>query len=196
VSGSADSLVARVVGAQRWLTVIYRLDLDLDAARCVVDPACAREWLPPGSPRTGVVIVDEGDQAFAGIYFDPADADDEDAVLEETSHLLCLAWHAAQDRPVSRLQLELQSEVDRYAVTRLRGGDRFAHFRGFRWAEGLGPRALERYVNAHRTGQRTCQAFERRHPLRADTPGLLSDLRRYYRAPAAAKWSASVTSPL
>ncbi|NNL84566.1 MAG: hypothetical protein HKP27_02890 [Myxococcales bacterium] len=182
------SLLARVAGAQRWLQAIYRLDLELDAARCVVAPACARRWLPQGSPRTGVVVVDEGEEAFAGIYVDPADAQDDAAVLEETSHLVCLAWHAAQNRPVSRLQLELQSEIDRYAVMRLRGRDPFAHFRSFRWADGLGPRALERYVTAHRKGRRSCEALERRHPLRADTPSWLAELRRYYRAPAAEKW--------
>ena len=183
------TLATRVAGAQRWLTAIYRLDLDFDAASCVVEPERAREWLPPGSPRTGLVVVDEGAELFAGIYLDPADADDEQAVLEETSHLVCLAWHAAHDRPVSRLQLELQGEVDRYAVARLRGGDPFAHFRSFRWADGIGPRAQERYARAHRAGLRTCEAFERRHPLRADTPALLGELRRYYRAPSAAKWS-------
>lgn len=182
-------LAARVAGAQRWLMAIYRLDLELDAARCVVEPARALELLPPGSPRTGVVVVDHGDEVFAGIYVDPADVEDDDAVIEETSHLVCIAWHAAHDRPVSRLQLELQSEIDRYAVARLRGRDRFAHFDGVRFAEGLGPRARARYVNAHRAGRRTCEALERRHPRRADTPALLADLRRYYRASVSAKWS-------
>ncbi|MBW2269649.1 MAG: hypothetical protein JRH16_13830 [Deltaproteobacteria bacterium] len=171
-----------MAGAQRWLTAIYRLDLELDAARCVVEPECAREWLPPGSPRTGLVVVEQGNEAFAGIYVDPSDAEDENAVLEETSHLVCLAWHAAHDRPVSRLQLELQSEVDRYAVARLRGRDGFAHFRGFRWAAGMSVGARRRYRAAQRAGLRTCVALERRHPGRADTPGWLAELRRYYRA--------------
>jgi hypothetical protein len=76
------------------LQAIYRLALELEAARCVGEPAFARRWLPADSPLTGVV-VDAGEEAFAGIYVDPADAQDDDAVLEETSHLVCLAWHAA-----------------------------------------------------------------------------------------------------
>jgi hypothetical protein len=192
VSGSAREVARRVAGAQRWLTAIYRLDLELDAARCVVTPETARQWLPPDSPRTGLVVLEQGGEVFAGIYLDPSDAADEDAVLEETSHLVCLAWHAARDQPVSRLQLELQGEVDRYAVARLRGRDGLAHFRGFRWAAGMGPAARRRYRAAHRVGLRTCSALERRFPQRADTPGWLSELRRYYRAAASDKLSGQV----
>lgn len=189
MSAATASLARRVAGAQRWLAAIYRLDLELDAARCVVAPEAARAWLPPDSPRTGLVVVEQGGEAFAGIYVDPSDAEDEDAVLEETSHLVCLAWHAARDRPVSLLSLELQSEIDRYAVTRLRGGDGLAHFRGFRWAAGMSGGARRRYRAAHRVGLRTCSTLERRYPRRADTPGWLAELRRYYRSPAGDKLS-------
>lgn len=184
-------LVARVARAQEWLTAIYRLELELDAASCVVEPEQARDLLPPGSPRTGLVVVEERDEAFVGLYIDPADAADDDAVLEETSHLVCLAWHAAHGRRVSRLHLELQSEVDRYAVARLRGGDAFAHFRGFRFSRGLGGEERRRYGEAHRVGLRTCRTLHLRFPERADTPALLAELRRYYRAAQDAKLRAA-----
>jgi len=103
-------------------------------------------------------------------------------VVEETSHLLCLAWHAAHDRPVSRLTLELQGEVDRYVVARLQGRDGFDHFSGFSWAAGMDTATRELYSAAHRSALRYCRVLARRFPERADTPALLSELRRFYRA--------------
>ena len=37
--------------------------------------------------------------------------------LEGVSHFLCLAWHAAFDRPVTLLELELQGEIDKYMAS-------------------------------------------------------------------------------
>jgi hypothetical protein len=38
------------------------------------------------------------------------------------------------------------------------------------------------YQTAHGTALRYCRALTRRFPLRCDTPALLSELRRFYRA--------------
>jgi len=174
-------LRAAVARAERWLTRIYRLDLPVAAAHCVISPEAARKLLPASAPRTGLVVVDEGDTVELGLYVDPRDAADPDTVIEETSHLLCVAWHAAHDRRVSRLTLELQSEVDRYAVARLQGRDGFRHFERFAWAGHLDAAGRELYATAHRAGLRYCRTLARRYPERADTPGLLAELRRYYR---------------
>jgi hypothetical protein len=109
-------LLQAVVEAQRWITSIYRLDLDLRAEQFVVDPGTALRLLPPDSPRSGLVVVEEPAEISVGIYIDAADVDDPWTVIEETSHLLYLAWLADRDWSVSRLVLEFQSEVDRYAV--------------------------------------------------------------------------------
>jgi hypothetical protein len=168
--------------AQRWLSGIYRLDLAIRAEQCVLSPESARALLSDGAPRTGVVAVEEDGALRLGLYVDPGDHDDPDAVVEETSHLLCLAWHAVHDRPVSRLMLELQSEVDRYAVARLQGRDGFRHFERFSWAPGLDARDRDIYEEAHRAGLRYCRSLARRFPTRSDTPRLLDALRRFYRA--------------
>lgn len=171
-----------VATAERWLTAIYRLDLEVRAAEFVVTPAEAFRWLPEDAPRTGVVVVDSDDDVQLGLYVDPRDASDPDAVVEETSHWLCLAWHAAHDRPVSRLILELQGEVDRYIVARLQGRDGFGHFSGFAWAAEMDDATRDLYRTAHSAALRYCRALARRFPARADTPALLSELRRFYRA--------------
>ena len=107
---------------------------------------------------------------------------DSATLIEETSHWVCLAWHAACGRPVSRLLLELQSEVDRYAVAWLCGQDGFQHFRQFSWADGMDASTRQRYETAHRTALRYCRSLARRFPTRSHVPGLLAELRAFYRA--------------
>jgi hypothetical protein len=62
--------------------------------------------------------------------------------LEETSHWIAVVWHAAQARPVSALLLELQADVDRYAVARTaHAPDPLQHFAQLRLHAGLSPRS-------------------------------------------------------
>jgi hypothetical protein len=180
-----------VAAAQRSLSAIYDLDLDLRAEHFVMEPRRARQLLPPGSPRSGVLVMETAEELELGLYIDPRDRRDPDTIVEETSHLLCLAWHAAHQRPVSPLLLELQAEVDRYAVARLGGGDGLGHFRDFHWAAWMDAAVRHRYRTAHLSAQRFCRGLERRFPRRADTPSLLSELRRFYRASRAEKLGAA-----
>jgi hypothetical protein len=180
--GARDvALLRAIAAAQRWITSIYRLDLDLRAEQFVVDPDVARELLPPASPRSGLVVVEAPAELRVGIYIDAADAADPWAVIEETSHLLYIAWLADREWSVTRLVLELQSEIDRYAVARLHGNDGLAGFERFHWCSWMDRDARERYAIAHRRAHDYCRRLERRFPQRADTPALLAELRRFYR---------------
>jgi len=180
---SLRGLAGRLAVVQRWLTAIYRIDLEHQAHRFVMPPERARELLPERSPRSGVLVLEEDETLWLGVYVDARDRRDARALVEETSHWVCLAWHAAHGRRVSRLQLELQGEVDQYAVSRLRGRDPLRHFRDFRWDGWLEPSDRERYEVAHRVAHRYCRDLSRRYPGRADTPALLHELRSFYRAP-------------
>jgi len=184
-------LLRAVEQAQRWITSIYRLELDLRAEQFVVDPDTALRLLPPNSPRSGLVVVDEGAEVSVGIYIDAADAGDAWTVIEETSHLLYLAWLADRRWSVSRLVLEFQSEVDRYAVARLNGRDGLACFEGFAWCDWMDAPTRERYAIAHTRARAYCRSLERRYPRRPDTPALLSELREFYRATPDQKLSAA-----
>jgi hypothetical protein len=176
--------------AARFLIDLYRLDLDLEASRFVIEPDLARQILEDreggpageGSPRSGVLVVDDEEGAQVGLYLHPDDVKDPDVVVEETSHLLYLAWHAIRDLPVSRLLLEIQGEVDRYVVARLSGRDAFGHFREFEWETWMGEDARSSYATAHRVARRYCEGLAARFPGASDTPALLRELRRYYRA--------------
>jgi hypothetical protein len=180
--GPPEALLDAVAAAQRWITSIYQLELDLCAEHFVVDPETALAWLPPDSPRSGVVVIEDPTEISLGLYVDAEDANDPWTVLEETSHLLYLAWLADRDWSVSRLVLEFQSEVDRYAVVRASGEDGLEHFEGVEWADWMDASARALYATAHRGAHRYCRSLERRYPRRADMPGLLAELRCFYRS--------------
>jgi hypothetical protein len=177
-----SELARAVVRIAAWLSDVYALELELDLARCVIEDDRADELLPEDAPRTGVVVVEEADDLWLGLYVDPRDRDNTGTLIEETSHLLCVAQHAVWQLPVSLLALELQAEVDRFVFRRLRGGDPMAHFRGVEWRSGLDVASRVRYRAAHECGQRYCEQLMRRFPLRRDIPAMLSELRGFYRA--------------
>ena len=191
-----EVLAGRVGRIGRWLADVYALDLEIEPERFVLSlPAeSARALLPAGS-RSGVLVLEEDDEIQIGLHVDPAERDDDGTVVQETSHLVCLAWHASRDLPVSQLLLELQADVDRFVFARLAagrsGGDALDHFERFRWAPGLTPARLERYQLAHERADRYCRGLVRRFPQRGDTPALLSALRRFYRASPADKLGAA-----
>ena len=118
---------------------------------------------------------------WLGVYLDARDETDVGTLVEETSHLLCLAWHALQERLISRLCLELQADVDRYALARLTGGVALEHFERVRFLPSTDSAFRERYRTSHRAAYRYCRGLSRRFPERADTPGLLDELRAFYR---------------
>ncbi len=193
MSRSVEVAVGRVAG---WLAAVYALDLGIRAEDFVLSLSSerARELLPPGC-RSGVLLVEEADEARLGLYLDPEDHDNEGTLVEETSHLVCLAWHAARELPVSRLLLELQAEVDRFVFSRLAGRhserDALYHFEHFHWADGIDPAARSRYELAHERAHQCCRSLSDRFPRRSDTPALLSELRRFYRSSPGAKLRAA-----
>jgi len=174
-------LVDRIASAQQRLSAIYRLEIALEARDFLIAPDAARDQLGSEAPRTGLLAVEEEGELWLGLYFDPADAADPAAVLEETSHWLAVVWHTLQSARISPLVLELQAEIDRYAVVRTAGGDALGHFRRVRWLPDLDPDQRDRYRTAHAAAFRYCRRLEKRYPRRADLPGLLNELRRFYR---------------
>jgi len=179
-----------VAAAARLLIDVYRLGLDFDAESFMIEAEFAKRILGEagsldsagGVPRSGVLIREDAEGAQVGLYLDPTDLADPGAVVEETSHLLCLVWHARRDLPISRLLLEIQGEVDRYVVGRFSGNDGLGHFRQFEWADWMDAETRRIYVMAHRTAHRYCAFLSKRFPSDRDVPELLRELRQYYRS--------------
>jgi hypothetical protein len=186
------SLERRIAAVQRRLCGIYRLELPLCADEFLLSADAAGAFRPGRSPRTGLLALEEAGTLWLGLYFDPRDAEDPAAILEETSHWIAVVWHAAQARPVSALLLELQADVDRYAVARTaRARDPLGHFTRLRLQSGLSRAQRARYRAAHAAAFRYCRALERRFPRASDLPGLLRELRGFYRRTPAQKLAAA-----
>ena len=93
------SEVSRAVSRiARWFSETYELELQFDVAHCVIEDDQAEQLLPADAPRTGVVILEEDDDLWLGLYVDPRDRGNIGMLVEETSHLLCVAQHALWNR--------------------------------------------------------------------------------------------------
>ncbi|MCP5041599.1 MAG: hypothetical protein GY944_11280 [bacterium] len=187
----APDPAAEITRVGRFLSDLYDLGLDLDGADYLVCPELARTLLPQPCPRTGVLAIEEDGELQLGVYLDPSDHENPFALVEEASHLVCLAWHAAQDRPVSTLLLELQSEIDRFLYFCHDSGQLnfscFASGGCSAWVEG---EVGARYEVARERAHRYCRSLVDRFARRRDTRGLARELRRFYRASPSRKLTA------
>lgn len=110
---------------------------------------------------------------------------------EGVSHFVYLATRAEAGRPVSLLELEVQAEVDKFALLLLhlweRGLRRYSPslrrrlFERVRYHAHLAPEELERYRLANRLAAGYARWLESRFVGDADLDGLLRELRRTYR---------------
>ena len=119
--------------------------------------------------------------------------------LEGVSHFQYASWRLHNDSPGSLLELETQAEVDKYAATIFllsnQAGGRhpgYAFARLFdhsAFDRRLTAEQLDRYAAAHHGAARYCRFLERRFVKRgrAEAPGMLRELRKFYRLGSAAK---------
>lgn len=113
------------------------------------------------------------------------------ALAEGVSHFLYLSTAAETERPVSRLELEVQGEVDKFAAAALhlwgRGlvralgnlCDRL--FRQVSYFPHLSPDERERYETANRLAGGYARHLVERYASRGRLDGFLAELRRSYR---------------
>ena len=117
-------------------------------------------------------------------------------VVEGISHFLCLAWNARHDKSVTLLELEMQAEVDKFLAALhmldIQGNsDVFDEvhrhlFEYARFDDKLDAENRERYRRASHYAGKYCKTL-RRFVHRVRRPGMLSELRRFYRLPQSAK---------
>ncbi len=210
-------MTAAVGRLESLLTSIYDLNVDCRVADFLVTD---RQSLPgecrdtPGDEQLFVSATD--DELCMSLYLDsallerlerrdPHDALDAGNVadcwtaLEGVSHFLCVAHNAGHDRPVSRLALELQAEIDKYVASflllRRHEPRRFPAelhallFRRARVDSALAAGRESLYRRASRYAARFCARLEPalRAFNRRDDGSWLADLRRFYRLPDAGK---------
>ncbi len=165
----------------------------------------------PRAPEE-LLVIEEADGVTVGLFLDEsviaaaAGADPHDRrprltaraalaplsfAAEGVSHFVYLATRAAAGRPVSLLELEVQAEVDKFAVLLLhlwrRGLRRMSAalrrrlFERVRFHAHLGAEELARYRAANRLGGGYARWLEVRFVEDADIDGLLRELRLSYR---------------
>lgn len=203
---------------QAELNALYATPLPYDVYDFVTTDRTLADLLTPAGASTAnlerLLVANEEDGASVSLYLDagllaalekddPTDhlhADNLAAfllALEGVSHLNYVLWNAQQDTPVSLLEVELQSEVDKYvtcAVLLARQAEgrvpALLHRRLFdevAFDPTLGEQARTRYVEANHFAARYCHSLRQRYPQHHYQPGFLRELRRFYRLQQVAK---------
>lgn len=119
---------------QRHLTELYRLPRGEDVRAFVCDATLARQLAGEDAVSRGeaLLVLEDDAGSFVGLYLDDGALarsrspsswlEDEGSlpssclVAEGVSHFVMVQYRAAQEIPVSELELELQAEVDKWAL--------------------------------------------------------------------------------
>lgn len=197
-----------LAGIQRHLEAIYAIERQHAVQDFVIGDAelealVGAGLVEPELKGTGeqVLVVPEGDGFSLALYL----GDEIQGALaregslqahchatEGVSHFLLLLWSASQGRPLRRLDLELQAEVDKATTCLLLDhgatGGRGRHqllrrlFDSVEFGAHLDPGERHRYREAHRLAQgyagRLATLLDR------GVGALLAELRLFYRMPA------------
>jgi hypothetical protein len=195
----ARSLLARL---QLGLEALYRVETRLVIDAFVIDAAQRGRMQPARAPREQLLLREMDGELGMALFVDaaaianlerhdPASQLDERnfadfcLAVEGVSHFVYVALAAARQRPVSQLELELQAEVDKFVCCFLVGGViadlRLRLYGDVRYADDLDAEERERYRTANQEAARYAAALERRFMTRAETGGLLAEVRRFYR---------------
>ncbi|HJK96681.1 MAG TPA: hypothetical protein RMF84_05635 [Polyangiaceae bacterium LLY-WYZ-14_1] len=222
---SLNGLPADPGAIQRWLVRFYGLpeQAPVDPFLCSRAEATVLLGAPPH--REEMLLVASGDDGEGvpatgvqvSLYLDPALLDrlaerpslrDQWLVVEGVSHFAYLAFRAERGEPVTELELELQAEVDKYAIALvssaidplegqgvgvIRASQRLRErlFENVRFLDDADSEEGDRYRRAHRLAARFVQRLERRRLSRRDLPGFQEGLRRFYRARQPGKLAAA-----
>lgn len=196
---------------QGELEAIYGVEAPRVQEFLMGDAAARAAGRVPRAPEELLVLEEEGGLAL-GLYLDDAvmaaaaGTDPHDprprltaraalapvaCAAEGVSHFVYLATRAAAGRSVSLLELEVQAEVDKFALLLLhlwrRGLRRMSPalrgrlFERVRYHAHLADHELHRYREANRLGGGYARWLEGRYVEEADIEGLLRELRQTYR---------------
>lgn len=203
---------------QRALEIIYRVDAPHPVEDYLVGPGALGQLGARVRASEELLVVEGAGEVELALYVEPGLLDRLpelalglpgrflDQLLpafavaaEGVSHFVYFTLQALRDRAVSLLELETQAEVDKFATAVLhlwKHGERrrSAELRarlfdrvGYR--PDLSAAERERYLFANRLARGYAAFLESRYVLLGRLEGLLAELRRSYRLPAAAKFA-------
>lgn len=196
---------------QRCLTELYGLDLAHHVDDFLITDRLLADVLSGAQPRADeeLLILEQDGEAEVSLFLDAAlvsrlRKDDPTATLTErnladfltafegVSHFTYFVFKAGADHCVTRLELELQAEIDKFIATavllrnqgeRLPAGLHHWLFDMPRLRDDLSVEETERYERANHYAARFCRRIWPQ--LRADAPSdeLTRELRYFYRLP-------------
>ena len=185
---------------QQALLRTYRIEMPLDVRDFLLSDSEVAIALAPtaAAAREMLLVRQQADALEVSLYLDAADlqaladagpataVDDPGLdrfcrIAEGVSHFVLLAWRALRHWPISRFELELQAEVDKFMVCLVAGvGDGpelvEALFVRSRLRDELSATERERYRSASSLARDYCQSLGSK-----DRDDLLEDARRFYR---------------
>lgn len=195
---------------QRHLSDIYRVERGYDVRDFLITDPRLAELYGRGAMLANTsetLLMSQDDDGLAVSLFldsgmlerlesaDPfsrleaSQLDDLWTALEGVSHFNCVVWKAAEERPVSLLELEMQAEIDKFVSTTLLAieqGDADLLHRLHGWLfdeisfhDDLDETQLERYRAANEYAARFCRGLRAR--LVGDSADVFDELRRFYR---------------
>ena len=106
---------------------------------------------------------------------------------EGVSHFLYLCWNANYEREVTKLELELQAEVDKYLLfseyvpQKSRESLHPLLFKSWRFDDGLSEEEQHRYEKANRYASKYCWDLQQRYLRMGRKQEMMRELRRFYR---------------
>lgn len=200
---------------QRGLESLYRIETHLDVSDFLLTSEQRADLYPGRRPEEQLLLREHADGLDLALYLeasllktlsrhDPREGVDERnleallLVLEGVSHFVYTVDRARSNRCLSALELELQAEVDKYVVLLVLLWERGAQadlgqalidllFRRVAYRHDLSPAERERYAAANAFGRSYALALRRRYVRTGALPGLLSDVRRFWRLSFAGK---------
>ncbi len=218
--GNNNGIPVLLGSLQNLLAQIYGIDIDADVSDYLVTDKsflAAMSDSPISSADEVLFLLEEDGTLDISLYLNDLllqrlidsnpyvdlsqnNLDDFCKVLEGVSHFVYIAWNALNNKCVTRLELELQAEIDKYVSTRLliesqsktgiASDNLVGHlFDDVHYHEGLAADALERYKQANGMGGRYCHSLQRRFPAQRLTGEMMQELRAFYRMPLPEKFS-------
>lgn len=193
------------VDVQRRLEAFYDLEPEAPVTDYLIRPSEVAH-LGGGGSRT--LVAQEGDEVSVGVVLedevgahleradprtrlDSSNLGSFSTLTEEVSHFLYLLSRARCEWSVTRLELELQGEVDKYLTALFFLGLqsegavsprlRELLFARYRLAEGLSPECAQRYHEASRLASRYCRWLEARFVRPRRIGELAREARRFWR---------------
>lgn len=151
--------------------------------------------------REALFICDNGGDVELGLFINPEIimkvergdelrcVDELGCVVEGLSHFVYVADRVSKNKKFSRLELELQAEVDKFIIINLIASMREGcappeffekQFETFEYADGMAAEDVERYSAANHFAAKFCNSLRRRYFNPLNLSGLVGDARAFF----------------